>query len=144
MTTLSDALQLYLSNQPTLGDAGTRVMQDSLDADTNLPAIVIASPEEIGGHHQLAADGLVEARVNVSAWSATKAEAAELQNLLRRLLDGYPRGRLGGDGQTVDVEGIHLQNRYMIDHAGDEASDTNDFQAILDLLVWYRETIPIF
>ena len=142
MTTLQDALQLYLSGQSTLGEAGSRVLQDSLDQDTDLPAIVVGEPVETGGHHQAGADGLVEARANVEAWATTKAAAAEIQKALRELLDGYPRGTLGGSGQTIDVEGIHLENRYLHDHAGDEASDTSDFQAILDLTVWYRESVP--
>jgi len=144
MTTLADALQLYLSGQPSLGEAGARVLQDTLDQSTPLPAVLVRDPEEIGGHHQTAADGLVEARIQVDAWAKTKTEAAGLQKALRGLLDGYPRGKLGGSGQTIDVEGIHLEHRYLHDHAGDDASDSNDFQAILDLTVWYRETVPEF
>lgn len=142
MTTLADALVLYLTDQPTLGAAGSRVFQDTFDQDTELPGILIRDPNETGGHHQGGADGLVEARVQVDAWAEKKAEASTLQKALRKLLDGYPRGTLGGDGRTIEVEGIHLENRYMHDHAGDEASDSNEFQAILDLTVWYRESIP--
>jgi len=142
MTTLADALQLYLSGQPSLGAAGARVLQDTLDQDTPLPAVLIRAPDETGGHHQTAADGLVEARIQVDAWAATKTDAARLQNELRKLLDGKPRGTLGGSGQTIEIEGIHVENRYLHDHAGDEASDSNDFQAILELTIWYRESVP--
>jgi len=141
-TTLGDALVLYLQGQPSLGEAGSRVMQDNLDADSDLPAVVVRDPEEAGGHHQGGADGLVEARIQVDAWAETKGEATTAQTALRKLLDGYPRGRLGGSGQRIEVEGIHVENRYLHDHAGDEASDSNHFQAILDLTVWYRESVP--
>lgn len=144
MTTLLDALVLYLAGQPTLGAAGSRVQQDNLDQHTALPAIVVHVISELGGHHQGAADGMVEARVQVDCWAKTKTEAATIQKALRELLDGYPRGTLGGSGQTVDAEGIHLENRYLHDHAGDDASDSNQFQAILDLTVWYRESVPSF
>lgn len=144
MTTLADALVLYLSGQPSLGPAGARVLQDNLDQHSDLPAIVVGVVSELGGHHQDAADGTVEARVQVDYWAKTKTEAADGQKALRELLDGYPRGTLGDSGQTVDVEGIHLENRYLHDHAGDEASDSNEFQAILDLIVWYRESVPDF
>jgi len=144
MTTLADALQLYLNQQPSLRGAADRVYQDSLDQHTKLPAVVIRDPDEAGGHHQQAADGLVEARIQVDAWAATKPEASQIQKALRELLDGYPRGTLGADGETIEVEGIHLENRYLREHAGDEGDDASEFQAILDLTVWYRETVPEF
>lgn len=146
MTTLADALVLYLSGQRSLGAAGARVHQDNLDQEDakNLPAIVIRDPDEAGGHHQRGADGLIEAKIQIDAWADSKPEATTVRNALNDLLDGYPRGKLGGSGQTVEVDGIHVDNRYLHDHAGDEASDSNQFQGILALTIWYRESTPAF
>lgn len=144
MITLADALAAYLTGNPTLGAAGARVFQDELDQGTPRPAILIIDPDETGGHHQTGADGLVEARLQVEAWSYSKPEAAEVRNALRELLDGFPRGELGADGRTIDVEGIHLENRYLQEEPPDDGSDRPEFRGILDLKIWYRETVPEF
>lgn len=145
MPTIEKAIVLYLKREASLALAGGRIYQDSLPQSvTGRPAIVVQEVSGASGHHQAGADGIVEARVQVDVWARDKDHAADLREALRLLLDGYPRGTIGADGEDLAVEGIHLENRMMEKHEPEDAGDSPEFQAISDFIVWHRETVPTF
>lgn len=140
--TVEEAIVRFL-RAATLPHSGARVYQDFAPPGTAYPYVAVALVDAHGEHHQGGAAGLVEARVQVDVWGPDKTQVAADAERVRVLMDGKPRGTLGAGADAIEIEGVHLEGRYLHYHDPVDAGQVGHFQAICDFLIWHRESAAV-
>lgn len=122
--TFIESLYAFLANRT---DAGSRVYPKRLPQQASLPALTYTVIDDPGEHSHDGASNLAHPRVQVDCWGSTPLQAAQLDDQVRAVLDGY-QGPMG----TLSVHGAMRQ-----DARQDDDPDTGRYWVSADYIVWH-------
>lgn len=125
---------LLCSDDDVAALVGPRIYQQRRPQFDGRSQLLIVEITAAGGHHQAGADGLVEARVQIEAWSTSVGEARQIRDAVRDCVDGY-----AGTVNAVEIVRVFVENRLLNVHISKGGGDEATYQGILDAVVWHRE-----
>jgi len=128
----------------TLGTAVTdlvaaRIYPGQAPQDAALPYIVFNRISSERFPHMTSPSGLARARVQFDVYASSQLEAEDVRNALRLWLDGYDKAM---GSANLDVRLVTLENEADDLLPPQDASDTGNFNIIMDFFFTYAESIP--
>jgi len=135
--TLYEALHDWLCQQEAVTALiGQRVYQQQRPQRQTKACLVITEITAAGGHHQTGSDSLIDARVQLDAWSTSVGECRQIRDAVRQAIAG-----LSGEiaDPAVTVERVFVENRILDAHRTAGGGEEVWYQGSLDTRILYRE-----
>jgi len=139
------AVAYHLGQQSGVTDlVSTRIYKSHIPQRDSWPAIVLHEIALVPGYYQAAADGIIEARVQVDCWATTHSSAESIREAVYDVTAGKPASTIGRSGSTVSILDMEVENTAVEQLPPDDGGQVGDFRGRLDLVIKYRRTAPSY
>lgn len=133
-TSIASAVRNKLVNDPAVTAVlGTKIYPLVLPQNPVLPAAIISEVHTIPAMDDISGNaGQFRAELQLETYATTKAQAEEIDEILRLSLQGYSGAHLG-----VTIKGI-----YFLMGLPDFEDEIEDYRQISRFAIWYRRANP--
>jgi hypothetical protein len=118
-----------------------RVYRGIARRTAKMPRIVFTQISGVPARHLSAVSGLKQAMFQIDCWGSTEEEADDLADAVRSALDQY-QGTLGHGKYTASGATVFISGPRDDFSPPTDAGRVEKFRALLEAVVWYRETLP--
>lgn len=142
--TIEEALVAYLATQDGVVQlVGGRVYPEEAPPEAGYPRVTYSVVSDVGGRHLTSAAGYSQARVQLDVWGQSGAQGykqvSDVKEQLREALDGY-RGTMG----SVVVQSCWLEDQTDAAEPAQFARERGDARRVVDVFLWYEQSVPSF
>jgi hypothetical protein len=133
-------LHAFLSSFPTITDAvENRIYpQKAPQQGRDFPQLTYSRVNTERDQTLDGRDNLSSARMEISAWALRQAEAADLAEDIRQIMDGF-KGTWEAEEQDFTIDGVFLDDQRDNYHPPHNADDVGVYSVTLEFSVWFRE-----
>lgn len=132
-----------LSDTAISNVVGLRVFPLRADQGSDYPLVILQQVSMTPELHSLGETGLVQTRLQITAWAKTYKVARELGELIRLRISGYT-GELGvTEGTLPGVQSIELEGQFDLDDSMPGLDTLTHFGVATDYLIWHAQGVPV-
>ena len=136
-TSIEGALVAILEGDATVNSlVGTKIFPNKVPQGTAMPAITYQQISGPRDHVMAGPTGLVDARYQFNCWSDKYAQAKEVFEAVRIILDGY-----SGTVNSRQIDGIRLENEGDVPQVAPGKDQLMRYGKRFDAVVPYQESI---
>ena len=138
---VSRAVRDHLLDNSGVTDIVGDKVRESWSHHDQLPFVTIDGPHTSPEHHQTAATGWVESRLDIDCWEESRGKAEALSTAVREALYRKAVGTMG-DEDLVVRSAMLVDGPEAMDQSPTDGGKTGPFRDRLDFSVWHEQSVP--